>query len=394
MIGALTGDARRLIGVQAVRAVAYGLGSVLIGESLARRGLSAGEAGGVLAALLAGTALMSVLLARYGERVGRRRVYRLLLVGMAVAGTVFALTDWPPALILAALTGTVSTDVVESGPFTTLEQAMLPHVAPDATRIFGTYNTVATLAGSLGALIALAGSSPKLLLAYPIAAVVGLVASARLSPVVEGEPRPSGAGQRAPLHRSRGIVLRLSGLFALDSFGGGFVPQTFIAYLFVRKYGASPHTLGLVFFAIGILQALSFQAAVRLARRFGLLRTMVFSHLPSNVLLAAIAFAPNLWSAIVLLLARFALSQMDVPTRQAYIALVVDPSERVAAAGYTNTARYLTRPVAPLVAGAVVGAGLGVPFLVAGALKSVYDVGLYLIFRRVPVDGPAGKAAA
>src|SRR5207244_4145860 len=183
----------------------------------------------------------------------------------------------------------------------------------------------------------------------------------------------------------RGIVARLAGLFALDSLGGGFVPQTFIAYLFTRKYDASPHTLAIVFFAIGILQALSFQAAVRLAKSIGLLRTMVFSHLPSSLLLAGVAFAPNLPSAIALLLARFALSQMDVPTRQAYVVAVVEPSERTAAAAYTNTARYLTRPVAPLLAGAALRAGLGAPFLIAGALKSLYDLGLYATFRRVEV---------
>jgi predicted MFS family arabinose efflux permease len=134
------------------------------------------------------------------------------------------------------------------------------------------------------------------------------------------------------------------------------------------------------------LQALSFQAAVRLAGRFGLLRTMVFSHLPSNVLLAAVAFAPNLPTAVALLLGRFTLSQMDVPIRQAYVVAVVDPSERTAAAAYTNTARYVTRPVAPLLAGVALRAGLGTPFLIAGAIKSVYDIGLYLTFRRVDID--------
>jgi len=310
---------------------------VLIGVTLARRGPSDTAVGAVLA-LLAGTALASVLIARYGDRFGRRRCYRLLFVAMAVAGSVFALTGWLPALILAALTGTVSTDVVESGPFTSLEQAMLPHAGGETTRLFGTYNTVATLAGSLGALVALVGSSPRWLLVYPLAAAAALVAASPLTPTVErgeeleAEPLP-------PLHRSRGIIMRLSALFALDSFGGGFVPQTFIAYLFVRKYGASPHTLAIVFFAIGLLQALSFQGAVRLAARIGLLRTMVFTHLPSNLLLAAVAFAPNLASAIALLLARFLLSQADVPTRQAYVMAVVEPSERTAAAAaYTNTA--------------------------------------------------------
>jgi len=365
---------------------------VLVGVTLARQGLTDVQVGVVLTALLAGTALVSLLIGRYGDRVGRRRCYLLLLVLMAVAGTVFALTAWLPALILAGLSGTVSTDVVESGPFTSLEQAMLSHAGGDTTRLFGTYNSVATLAGSLGALLALAGSSPQWLLIYPLAAAAGFVVAARLSPAVErgeeleAEPLP-------PLHRSRGIVLRLSALFALDSFGGGFVPQTFIAYLFTRKYDASPQTLALLFFAIGLLQALSFQGAVRLAGRIGLLRTMVFTHLPSNLLLAAVAFAPDLPSAIALLLARFLLSQADVPTRQAYVMAVVDPSERTAAAAYTNTARYLTRPVAPLLAGAALRGALGAPFLIAGALKSVYDIGLYLSFRDVAVEGERAREA-
>lgn len=392
----LSADARALLAVQALRAFGYGLGSVLIGISLERAGLSGTEVGLVLGALLAGAALVSLLLARRGDRIGRRRAYRTLLLTMGAAGTVFALTDWLPALLVAALTGTISTDVVESGPFTSLEQAMLPHVAAEEerTRLFGTYNTVATLAGSLGALAAggpdllqrwlpSLPASQRWLLAYPVLAVLGFVVAARLSSSVEAgveldaRPRPS-------LDRSRGIVLRLSGLFALDSFGGGFVVQAFVAFWFTRKFGVSPELLGVVFFAVGLLQALSFQIAVRVAERIGLLRTMVFTHLPSNLLLAAIAFAPNLGTAVALLLARFALSQMDVPTRQAYVVAVVGPSERTAAASYTNTARYVVRPVAPLVAGALLqGASLGAPFVVAGAIKGVYDLGLYAMFRRV-----------
>jgi predicted MFS family arabinose efflux permease len=378
-----------------MRALAYGLGSVLIGVTLADRGYSDGAVGAVLAALLVGNALASVFLARYGDRFGRRRSYRLLLVLMACAGAAFALTGWLPALIVAGLTGTLSTDVVESGPFTSLEQAMLPHVAGgrDPTRLFGTYNTVATLAGSFGALLALAGSTPYLLLAYPVAALAGLAVSAGLSAAVELGHELE-AERRPPLHRSRGIVAWLSGLFALDSFGGGFVPQAFIAYLFTRRYGASPETLAVLFFAIGLLQALSFQAAVRIAGRIGLLRTIVFTHLPSNVLLAGVAFAPDLPTAIALLLARFALAQMDVPTRQAYLVAVVDPTERTAAAAYTNAARTLARPLAPLLAGTALRAGLGAPFLIAGTLKSVYDVGFYLRFRSVPLSSTAGPHAA
>jgi MFS family permease len=396
---ALSGDARRVLAVQALRAFAYGLGSVLIGVSLARAGRSGAQVGLVLGALLAGTALVSLLLARFGDRVGRRRAYRLLLGGMGVAGAVFAVTTWPPALVLAALSGTISTEVVESGPFTSLEQAMLPHTiaAQRRTWLFGRYNAVATLAGSLGALAAggpaLLGrwlpalpASQWWLLAYPLAAALGLVVAAGLSSAVEADRRSAGR-QGRPLERSRGIVRRLAGLFALDSFGGGFVVQTFIAYWFARRFGASAELLGLVFFLVGLLQALSFQLAVRLAERIGLLQTMVFTHLPSNLLLAAVAFAPNLPTALGLLLARFTLSQMDVPTRQAYVVGLVDPSERTAAAAYTNTARYLARPLAPLVAGGLLqGAWLGAPFLIAGALKSVYDLALYRLFRGVRLE--------
>lgn len=383
----LSSDARRIVRAQAARATAYGLGSVLVGVTLADRGLTGAEVGLVLFALLAGTALASIAVGRYGDRFGRRRSYRVLFIAMAVAGTVFALTGWLPALILAALSGTVSTDVVESGPFTSLEQAMLPQTGGerDTARLFGTYNTIATLAGSLGALLALVASSPRGLLVYPLAAVVGLAVTSRLSHAIE-PLREDGAEPQPPLHRSRGVVLRLSAWFALDSFAGGFVPQTFIAYLFARRYNAAPETLAVVFFAIGILQAASFQLSVWLAARIGLLRTMVFTHLPSNLLLIAVAFAPNLPVAIGLLLARSLLSQADVPARQAYVVALVDPSERTAAAAYTNTARYVTRPLAPLLAGAAVRAGLGVPFVLAGVLKCIYDLGFYAAFRNVPLS--------
>jgi len=373
--------------VQAARAVVYGLGSIVVGVSLEQSGLSTTQVGLVFTAMLAGTALASIVLARYGDRIGRRRCYRYLLVLMAAAGTAFALTHSLPLLILAALTGTVSADIVESGPFTSLEQAMLPHAAGDvdATRLFGTYNTVATIAGSLGALTAFVASSRLWLLGYPVAAAIALVATVWLSVRVEvgheldRDPLP-------PLHRSRAIVARMSALFALDSFGGGFVVQSFIAYWFALKFDTTHQELAILFLAIGFLQAASFQIAVRLAGRIGLLRTMVFTHLPSNVLLAAIAFAPSFAVAVVLLLARYALSQMDVPARQAYVAAVVDPSERTAAAAYTNTARYATRPVGPLVGGATLTIALGAPFVIAGVVKSVYDVAFYAMFRRVDAE--------
>jgi MFS family permease len=389
----LSPDARRILVVQALRAFAYGLGSVLIGVTLSRLGLSGPQVGLVLGALLAGSGLASIALARLGDRLGRRRWYVGLLLAMGVAGTVFALTGSVWLLVLAALTGTVSTEVVESGPFTSLEQAMLPSAAEgrDVTHLFGTYNTIATLAGSAGALAAVGSRATSvepqlLLLAYPLVAGAGLAVALGLSPRVEPAAVPQ-EERRPSLDRSRGVVLRLGGLFALDSFGGGFVTQAFLAYWFTERFDTSPSVLGIVFFGIGVLQAGSFQLAVRLAVRVGLLNTMVFTHLPSNVLLALIPLAPGEGAAIALLLARFALSQMDVPTRQAYLAQVVDPDERTAAAGLTNTARTVVRPLGPLVSGPILTVSLGAPFVIAGALKSAYDLGLYAVFRQVPVPG-------
>ncbi len=396
LVHALSGDAHAIFSAQALRAFAYGVGSIALGVGLADAGLDPQEVGLVLAGVLVGSAASSVVVGRHGDRLGRRRMYLALFVLMACAGTTFAFTDWLPALVLAALTGTVSADVVESGPFTSLEQPMLAGVPVSSglARTYGVYNTIATIAGSLGA-AAVAGvallsdppSTQHLFVVYPITALGGMLLAATLSRAVEA-PRVAPSAPRAPLGESRRDVYKLSGLFALDSFGGGFVVQTFIAYVLTRRFDASPEVLGTAFFAIGLLQAASFQVAVRLTGRIGLLQTMVFTHLPSNLLLAAVAFAPNLATALALLFARFALSQMDVPARQAYVMALVTPEERTAAAGYTNAARYVSRPLAPVVAGAAASVSLVSPFLVAGVVKSVYDLALYVMFRRVPLRSP------
>lgn len=395
-------DTRRIILAQAVRAFAYGAGSVLLGASLSAGGLSPFRVGLVLTALLSGTALASVAVALRGDRIGRRRSYAYLFALMGVAGAVFALTGSFPLLLLAALTGAVSADVVESGPFTSLEVAMFAQTTrspAERNRVLGLYNAVATVAGSVGAL---AAGGPELLrrvlpavppdrrwlLLYPAAALAGLLVVRRLSPGVESAgPVPR---RRQPLGPSRRIVMRLSGLFALDSFAGGFVVQSFLVYWFAERHGASTGTLGLIFFAVGILQSLSFLAAVGLAARIGLLRTMVFTHLPSNLLLAAIPLAPSFGAAILLLLGRFALSQMDVPARQAYVVAAVTPEERTAAAGFTGGVRTLVRPAGPALAGALFGAAAAAPFLVAGGLKGLYDVLIFLAFRnlRLAEDAP------
>jgi MFS family permease len=401
-------DLRTIVLVQGLRAFLYGFGSILIGSVLATAGLSDARVGLVFTSMLAGMAIASVAVGLRGHLVRRRRLYTFLLLGMGAAGAVYAVTTWLPALLLAALTGTLSTDPNESGPITSVEQTMIGESDPAARlRVFGRYNAVAYLAGSFGALAAGGPAAfrnlfPALpanhwfLLAFPVVAVACAAASRRLSPAVEPAPGEGDAarspGPRSSLHRSRGAVTRLSALFALDAFGGGFVVQAFIVFWFHRKFGAGVELMGLVFFGAGLLQAASSFVAAWLGSRIGLLNTMVFTHLPSNMLLGAVPFAPTLPIAIALLLGRFALSQMDVPTRQAYVVAMVEPDERIAAAAYTNTARYAVRPLGPVAGGALMQhVALAGPFLAAGGLKIVYDVALYGLFRRVGGPDPPPK---
>ena len=385
--------ARAILLIQGVRAALYGFGAVIIGTSLAASGVGSVATGLLFGSMLVGMATGSLLAARLDARWGRAQVYAGLLLVMGAAGAVFAVTSWLPALFLAALTGTMSTDPNESGPITTVEQSMLSDV-DDAVRVrtFGRYNAVAYLAGSAGALFAAVpglvhgaggrGVSAQLwLLAFPAGGLVtAWVARRRI-----GERESGPAAERAPrrLGPSRPAVRRLAAMFAVDAFAGGFIVQSFIAFWFERRYGISVSAIGAVFFAVGLLQAASSVVAARLGHRFGLLNTMVFTHLPSNALLMAVPLMPNVASAVAVLLARSALSQMDVPTRQAFVADLVAPEERTAAAAYTNAARYVVRPFGPVIAGAVMTLAIGAPFVIAGAVKIVYDGVLYRSFRRV-----------
>ncbi len=379
-------DLLTIYAVQALRALLYGFASVLVGAALAHAGYSDAQVGLVFTAMLGGFAVTSVAAA--------------LFLVMAVAGTVFALTRWLPALILAALTGTISVEANESGPITSLEQAMIPQVAGaarDRTWAFARYNAVAYLAGSLGALAAggpdffrrffpAVPASQRFMLAFPLIGVACALLAVRLSQAVEAGDVLT-AQRRFPLIRSKRKVAGLAGLFAVDSFGGGFVVNSFLVFWFQRKFGASTELMGLVFFFVGLLQSGSSIAAGALANRIGLLNTMVFTHLPSNILLILVPFMPNLGLAITMLLARFAISQMDVPARQAYVVAVVDPNERTPAAAYTNTARYLVRPAGPALGGYLMQTvSLSAPFVAAGALKIVYDFALLATFRRVRTD--------
>jgi MFS family permease len=387
-------DLRIILAIQSLRAFGYGFASVVLGSSLADGGLSDGQVGLVFAAILAGNALVSIAIGLAGDRIGRRRAYVLLLFVMSAAGVAYALSDSVLVLVLVALTGTLSTDANESGPLTSLEQAMLGGAPPEIrARVFGRYNAIAYLAGAVGAL---AGGGPALirqripnlptdqrwLLVLTLAGVLSVALTRRLSPAIDRR-----AGRRTtPLHRSRTEVSRLAVLFGLDAFAGGFVVSTFLVFWFGRRFGASAELMGLVLFCSGLLQAVSSIASGWLATRIGLLRTMVFTHLPSNVLLILIPVMPTLGSAIAMLLLRSTLSQMDVPARQAYVTALVEPEERTAAAAFTNTARYVARPFGAAGAGLLMqSVAVGAPFVVAGVLKSLYDVLVFARFRRVPL---------
>jgi predicted MFS family arabinose efflux permease len=387
-------DLRIILAIQALRAFVYGFASVVLGASLAEGGLSDVEVGLVFAAMLAGTAIVSIVVGLVGDRVGRRRAYRRLLLALGFAGAVYAFADSLIVLVPVALTGMLSTDANESGPITSLEQAMLGG-APAAlrARVFGRYNAVAYLAGAAGALAAggpgalreLVPALPadqRWLLLFPVVAMACLILARRLSDSVEAPRAASGR----PLERSRRNVVKLSALFGLDAFAGGFVVTTFVVYWFESRLGAGVGTMSLVVFAGGLIQAGSSIASGRLGTRFGLLKTMVFTHLPSDVLLVLVPFMPSLGWAIAVLLLRFTLSQMDVPARQAFVVALVDPEERTAASAFTNTARYVARPFGAVSAGVMLqSVALAAPFVAAGALKVVYDVAIYLTFRRVPL---------
>jgi hypothetical protein len=334
----------------------------------------------------------------------------VFFTGIAVAGVVVAAGAPFWVLLMVALTGTLSTDVVDNGPATTLEQAMLAAEDAGTAKVYGRYNAVGAAAGALGALaVTLPGLGPHgasggvhawLFLVLVPVGVIGTVLAARISPAVEAGPgRATGQGgrPRSRLGRSRTVVRRLAGLFAVDAAGGGLVTTGFLSYYFAERYHVSVVALGWLFFAVSAVQAMSVAVAPLLARRFGLIATMVGTHLPSNILLAAVAFAPTFPVAAVLLLARTTLSQMDVPTRQALVMTVVTPGERTAAAAVTNASRYTVRPIGPLVAGLIQQVALGAPLVVAGTVKAGYDVALWAWARHLGLTGnragPPGTTA-
>ena len=403
----LTRDAWLLFATRFIRLFAYGALSVVLVFYLVGIGLHESEIGMLLTATLAGDTLVSLYLTTRADRIGRRRMLIAGAALMAGAGLAFAFTTSLSLLVVAGTIGVISPSGGEVGPFLPIEQAALSHVVTDKNRtdVFAWYTLTGSIATALGsfaggivsqtlqqqASTAPVASYRAIVILYAALGVLLAILFTRVSPAAEavtrGERRASAmtlAGLSG-LEHSRRVVFKLSGLFALDSFGGGFVIQSFAAYWFYLRFGVSPETLGAVFFAANVLAGISALLASRLAARFGLLNTMVATHLPSNVLLILVPLMPNLPLAVALLLVRFSISQMDVPTRQSYVMAVVTPEERSAAAGITGVARTLGAFISPLFAGLLFArpSMINVPFMLAGTLKMAYDLLLYREFSAV-----------
>jgi len=400
----LTPDARLLFQTRGLRLFAYGMLSVILALYLMEIGLNENQIGLLLSLTLAGDVVISLGLTNVADRISRRRTLLIGAALMVFAGVVFSLTRNFLALTAAAIIGTISPSGNEVGPFLAVEQAALTQGIQDdvRTRVFAWYSLTGSLTTALGALCggALAEkvghlrSAPvegyrTVVICYALLGLALGVLFARLSPAAEAA-HTAVTGNRAQsarllgLQRSRNVVFRLSALFMVDAFAGGLVVQSLVAYWFHARFGVAPGLLGTIFFGANIVAGLSALLAASLAARFGLVKTMVWTHVPSNLLLMLIPLMPNLPLAAAVLLARFSISQMDVPTRQSYTMALVDPAERSAAAGIANVARTGASALAPLVTGRLFGAALmGVPFIASGSLKIVYDLALYRGFRNL-----------
>ncbi len=393
-------DIALLFTTRITRLFAYGFLSVVLALYLAQVGLSEQAIGLLLTLTLIGDAGISLWITTSADRIGRRRMLVLGAALMILAGVVFISTGNPLVLTIAAILGVISPSGNEIGPFLSIEQAALSQLLPHQrrTQVFAWYNLVGSFATASGALsggwlahtLQGSGFSPLesyrvVLIGYALGGVVLACSFLCLSSSIETTASALPVHRTLGLHRSRRVVMKLSALFALDAFAGGFVVQSLLAYWFHIKFGIDVGLLGSIFFGANILAGISALLAARIAARIGLINTMVFTHIPSNVLLCLVPLMPTLPLAIGVLLLRFSISQMDVPTRQSYTMAVVAPDERSAASGVTAIARSVGASLSPALSGLFLATPslIGAPFLIAGGLKVVYDLLLYRSFREL-----------
>jgi MFS family permease len=383
----VTPVARRIVAARGLRGFVDGLVSVVLTIHFLGLGWSASQIGAIVTGTLVGSAVLTVVAGLTADRIGVRPI---LLAGTAVmvaTGVGFAsLTAFWPLLVIAVV-GTLNPSAGDVTLFLPTEQAVIAAAIPASARpgVFAWYNLAGALAGAVGALAA-GVAGPVAFVAYALTGV----ALAGLYAGIAYPPMPRRAQGGAPLVRSRAIVLRLTALFSLDALGGGFVVQSILVLWLSLRFGLSAQTIGQLLFATGILGAFSQLVSARLGARIGLVPTMVFTHLPANVLLVIAGLVPHAGAAIGCLLVRALLSQMDVPVRQAYVMAVVPPEERAAAATVTAVPRSLAAALPPLVVGVMLDrATLGWPLVIGGVLKAIYDILLLVQLRGIPVEDAA-----
>ncbi len=401
-------DTILLFATRLTRLFAYGFLSIVLALYLVEVGLTEAHIGLLFTLTLAGDAGITLWITTSADRIGRRRMLILGAGLMIFAGAAFLLTRNPILLTLAAIIGVISPSGNEIGPFLSIEQAGLTQLVPNErrTNVFAWYNLVGSFATASGALTGgwlaqglqkggmTAFASYQVVLAgYALAGLVLALCFWNLSPTVEVAEKAVSQKRTLGLHQSRGVVMKLSSLFALDAFAGGLIVQSMLAFWFHVKFGVDTGVIGSIFFGANILAGISALLAVPLSKKIGLINTMVFTHIPSNVLLMLVPLMPNLPLAIGVLLARFSISQMDVPTRQSYTMAVVAPDERSAAAGVTAIARSIGAALSPTLTGLFLGvpALLSLPFFLCGGLKITYDLLLWREFRAVKPPEEMGK---
>lgn len=394
-------DGKLLLCARIVRTFAYGFLSVILAIYLKLIGFDDLLIGIILSATLINSVIFTLFASFYADRLGRRNVLLLYAIMMSISGAIFFITENPLALIIGALIGTLNITGSETSAFLSIEQSILPQTIKDNRKrntLFGFYNMAGTFAMGAGILIV---NLPVLIqnefefdqiyaikllfLFYSLLGILIIGIYLKLSSSIEIKKEKIFKPLSKTLNpKSKKIVAKLSGLFAIDSFAGGFAIQSIVSFWFFTKFDIDLSTISYIFSIGSVLTAFSYLIAAKIADKIGLINTMVFTHIPSNILLILLAVAPNLEIAIVFYMVRMALSQMDVPTRQSYIVAVVEEDERTASAGITNLSRNIAQAISPSITGYIIGfLSLSAPFIIGGLLKILYDITLYINFRKI-----------